>query len=281
MAIRERDYVTELESLKTSIWGYDREAVIAYIRDLIGKADEEKQQSLRELSEQNLALAAENAALKSEIQTRKQVYAELVKRVDQLNLSMDASMHKIGNYAQESARTLEDYRRREQEVAAKEAAAEEKRAKILQEAKEEAARIKATAETEAETIRMHAKESEQRVLKETQGRIDAILAEAKSKAQKGRTQYAYDRQCLRDYCDHLRAYLVEIEVKTGESQQAAERETVKAQESTRQAAPPNADAVQISKQAEEPEGKARQTLHQVVQTKMHAGEEAQSETEQL
>ena len=38
----ERDYVKELEGLKTSLMGYDRESVMAYIRDLIVEKDAER-----------------------------------------------------------------------------------------------------------------------------------------------------------------------------------------------------------------------------------------------
>ena len=186
MEKEKRNYVEELENLKTAFIGYDKEAVLTYIQILLDTLEEEQQQAVREISKQNLALAAENAALQSELQTRKLVYEELVKRVDQLNLSMDASMDKMGSYARESADALEAYRRREQEIAVKEQEASAQREAILREANAEAARIKAAAAAEAETILAEAKASKQRVLKETETRIDAILKKAETKTQKER-----------------------------------------------------------------------------------------------
>ena len=120
-------------------------------------------------------------------------------------------MDKMGNYAKESAHVLETYRRREQEIAVKEQAASAQREAILREANAEATRIKAAAAAEAETILVEAKISKQRVLKETETRIDAILKNAEAKTQKERAQYAYYRQCLRNYCEHLETYLAESE----------------------------------------------------------------------
>ena len=191
--------------------------------------EEEQQQAVREISKQNLALTAENAALQSELQTRKLVYEELVKRVDQLNLSMDVSMDKMGNYARESADALEAYCRREQEILTKERDAEDQRKQLLQRAAEEAAQIKQEAEAQrklaaeeaaqikqeaaraAEHCRIKAREEGQQMLRRTQTRIDAILQEAKERVDKEKASYVYYRQCLRDYCDHLETYLAESE----------------------------------------------------------------------
>lgn len=211
MEKQKRNYVEELENLKTAFLGYDKEAVLDYIQILLDALEEEQQQAVREISKQNLALTAENAALQSELQTRKLVYEELVKRVDQLNLSMDVSMDKMGNYARESADALEAYRRREQEILTKEREAEDQRKQLLQRAAEEAAQIKQEAARAAEHCRIKAREEGQQMLHRTQTRIEAILKEAKERADKEKASYAYYRQCLRNYCDHLETYLAESE----------------------------------------------------------------------
>ena len=211
MEKQKRNYVEELENLKTAFLGYDKEAVLTYIQILLDALEEEQQQAVREISKQNLALTAENAALQSELQTRKLVYEELVKRVDQLNLSMDVSMDKMGSYARESADALEAYRRREQEILTKEREAEDQRKQLLQRAAEEAAQIKQEAARAAEHCRIKAREEGQQMLHCTQTRIEAILKEAKERADKEKASYAYYRQCLRNYCEHLEAYLAESE----------------------------------------------------------------------
>ena len=194
MEKQKRNYVEELENLKTAFLGYDKEAVLDYIQILLDALEEEQQQAVREISKQNLALTAENAALQSELQTRKLVYEELVKRVDQLNLSMDVSMDKMGNYARESADALEAYRRREQEILTKEREAEDQRKQLLQRAAEEAAQIKQEAARAAEHCRIKAREEGQQMLHRTQTRIEAILKEAKERADKEKASYAYYRQ---------------------------------------------------------------------------------------
>ena len=112
----ERNYVKELEGLKTSLMGYDRESVMAYIRDLIVEKDAEREDALKEMSTRQMQLAAENAGLRAEIETRKLVYEQLAKRVDQMNVSMD----KMESYARERDHALENYHIREQEMSDRE-----------------------------------------------------------------------------------------------------------------------------------------------------------------
>ena len=265
MEKEKRNYVEELENLKTAFLGYDKEAVLTYIQSLFDALEEEQQQAVSEISKRNLALAVENAAMKSEIQTCKQVYEELVKRVDQLNLSMDASMDKMGNYAKESAHALETYRRREQELLNKEREAGARAEQLLQRAAEEAAQIKQEAKAQlqrtteeaariqdeaaraAEHCRIKAREEGAQMLRRTQTRIDAILQEAKERADKEKASYVYYRQCLRNYCEHLEAYLDETE------QQTVSKHT-KTQEIPQQTVQPEADAEQISKPTETEQG---------------------------
>ena len=220
MEKEKRNYVEELENLKTAFLGYDKEAVLTYIQSLFDALEEEQQAFQNAEAETQRALAAENAALQSELQTRKQVYEELVKRVDQRNLSMDASMDKMGNYAKESAHALETYRRREQELLNKEREAGARAEQLLQRAAEEAAQIKQEAEAQlqratearaAEHCRIKAREEGQQMLLRTQTRIEEILQEAKERADKEKASYVYYRQCLRNYCEHLEAYLAESE----------------------------------------------------------------------
>lgn len=118
----ERDYVKELEGLKTSLMGYDRESVMAYIRDLIVEKDAEREDALKEMSTRQMQLAAENAGLRAEIETRKLVYEQLAKRVDQMNVSMD----KMESYARERDHALENYHIREQEMSDREFRARER-----------------------------------------------------------------------------------------------------------------------------------------------------------
>ena len=265
MEKEKRNYVEELENLKTAFLGYDKEAVLTYIQSLFDALEEEQQAFQNAEAETQRALAAENAALQSELQTRKLVYEELVKRVDQLNLSMDASMDKMGNYAKESAHALETYRRREQEILTKEREAEAQRKLLLQKASAEAAQIKHEAEAQlqraaeeaariqdeaaraAEHCRTKAREEGQQMLLRTQTRIEEILQEAKERANKEKASYVYYRQCLRNYCEHLEAYLDETE------QQTVSKHT-KTQEISQQTVQPEADAEQISKQTETEQG---------------------------
>lgn len=198
-----KGFVEELESLKTGVWGYDREAVLAYLRKLIERMDNEKAQALKELSDRMDALAAENAALKGEIETRRQLYDELVKRVDQMSTNMDTSLSKLDGYSKESAKTLESYCQREREIAAKEAKAEEKCAEMLRQADAKALSIVKAAETKAERIRSLAMEAKGRILADTRDESASMIAEAEQKARKQKELYDYYCRSMRSYCNHV------------------------------------------------------------------------------
>ena len=195
--------VEELESLKTGLWGYDREAVLGYVRELIGRMDDEKAQALQEISDQKDALAAENAALKGEIETHRQLYDELVKRVDQMSTSMDTSLNRLDGYNQKSAKTLEDYCRREQELSAKEAKTEEKCAEMLRQVDAKAVAIVKAAETKAEHIRSLAMEAKGRILADTRDESETMIAEAEKKTRKQKDLYDYYCKSMKSYCQHV------------------------------------------------------------------------------
>ena len=198
-----KGFVEELESLKTGLWGYDREAVLAYLRELIGRMDDEKAQAIKELSDQKDALAAENAALRGEVKTRRQLYDELAKRVDQMSTSMDTSLNRLDGYSKESAKTLAGYCRREQELAAKEAKTEEKCAEMLRQADAKAVAIVKAAETKAEHIRSLAMEAKGRILADTRDESETMIAEAEKKTRKQKDLYDYYCKSMRSYCQHV------------------------------------------------------------------------------
>lgn len=174
-----KDYVKELEALKISLMGYDREAVMVYIRDLIGKKDAEREDALKEMSDRQRQLEAENAGLRAEIETRKLVYEQLAKRVDQMNVSMD----KMESYARERDHALEDYHIREQEFHEMETRAREKCDEIILEARVQAQR-----------------------------KCDEMIREAAGQAQKQRDLYVHYRALIEDYRDQLTALLEDSEV---------------------------------------------------------------------
>ena len=170
----ERDYVKELEGLKTSLMGYDRESVMAYIRDLIVEKDAQREDALKEMSTRQMQLAAENAGLRAEIETRKLVYEQLAKRVDQMNVSMD----KMESYARERDHALENYHIREQEMSDREFRAREKCNDMIREAREQA-----------------------------QKKCDEMVREANEQVQKQKELYMHYRALIADYRDQLTALL--------------------------------------------------------------------------
>ena len=170
----ERDYVKELEGLKTSLMGYDREAVMVYIRDLIGKKDAEREDTRKEMTERQRQLEAENAGLRAEAETRKIMYEDLVRRMDQMNVSMD----KMESYARERDHALDDYHIREQEFHEMESQAREKCDEIIFQARMQA-----------------------------QQKCDEMIREAEAQVKQQKELYQHYRALLADCRDRLSALL--------------------------------------------------------------------------
>ena len=137
--MKDRNFVKEIEKLRTAVLGYDREEVVLYIRELVEYYGQKNEEAVRELYLEKMQLAAENAGLRAQIPTQEKLYAEAEGKAEEI----------LGG-AKETAAAILDHAGTEKERMLREAGEAEKR--ILAEADRKAGEILAEAGRQMDVI---------------------------------------------------------------------------------------------------------------------------------
>ena len=170
--MKDRNFVEEIEKLRTAVLGYDREEVVLYIRELVEYYGQKNEETVRELYLEKMQLAAENAGLRAQIPTQEKLYAEAEGKAEEI----------LGG-AKETAAAILDHAGTEKERMLREAGEAEKR--ILAEAERKAGEILAEAGRQAEEI-----------LAEAGRQMDVILTKTREKVEKQQALYHQYRSRL-------------------------------------------------------------------------------------
>lgn len=170
--MKDRNFVKEIEKLRTAVLGYDREEVVLYIRELVEYYGQKNEEAVRELYLEKMQLAAENAGLRAQIPTQEKLYAEAEGKAEEI----------LGG-AKETAATILDHAGAEKERMLKEAGEAEKR--ILAEADRKAGETLAEADQKAGET-----------LAEAGRQMDVILTKTREKVEKQQALYHQYRSRL-------------------------------------------------------------------------------------
>ena len=168
--MKDRNFVKEIEKLRTAVLGYDREEVVLYIRELVEYYGQKNEEAVRELYLEKMQLAAENAGLRAQIPTQEKLYAEAEGKAEEI----------LGG-AKETAATILDHAGTEKERMLKEAGEAEKR--ILAEADQKAVETIAEADQKAVETITEADQKAGETLTEAERKAGEILAEAGRQAE--------------------------------------------------------------------------------------------------
>ena len=163
--MKDRNFVKEIEKLRTAVLGYDREEVVLYIRELVEYYGQKNGEAVRELYLEKMQLAAENAGLRAQIPTQEKLYAEAEGKAEEI----------LGG-AKETAATILDHAGTEKERMLREAGEAEKR--ILAEADRKAGETLAEADRKARETLTEAERKAGEILAEAGRQAEEILAEA-------------------------------------------------------------------------------------------------------
>mgnify|MGYP000641747377 CR=1 FL=1 len=106
--MKDRNFVKEIEKLRTAVLGYDREEVVLYIRELVEYYGQKNEEAVRELYLEKMQLAAENAGLRAQIPTQEKLYAEAEGKAEEIlggaketaATILDHDRHRKGTHAQ-------------------------------------------------------------------------------------------------------------------------------------------------------------------------------------
>lgn len=165
--MKDRNFVKEIEKLKTAVLGYDREEVVLYIKELVDYYEKKNADAVKELYLEKMRLTTENSGLKSQVSTQEEIYAELAARMDRINQSVEKR--------EESARAIVNNANIEKERILSDAGLE--RRKILQEADEKQKEILAEAGRQMDVILVKTREKvekEQALYHQYRSRLEAL-----------------------------------------------------------------------------------------------------------
>lgn len=192
--MKDRNFVKEIEKLRTAVLGYDREEVVLYIRELVEYYGQKNEETVRELYLEKMQLAAENAGLRAQIPTQEKLYAEAEGKAEEI----------LGG-AKETAATILDHAGTEKERMLREAGEAEKRilaeadrkaGETLAEADRKAGETLTEAERKAGEILAEAGRQAEEILAEAGRQMDVILTKTREKVEKQQALYHQYRSRL-------------------------------------------------------------------------------------
>ena len=192
--MKDRNFVKEIEKLRTAVLGYDREEVVLYIRELVEYYGQKNEEAVRELYLEKMQLEAENAGLRAQIPTQEKLYAEAEGKAEEI----------LGG-AKETAATILDHAGTEKERMLREAGEAEKRilaeadrkaGETLAEADRKAGETLTEAERKAGEILAEAGRQAEEILAEAGRQMDVILTKTREKVEKQQALYHQYRSRL-------------------------------------------------------------------------------------
>ena len=172
--MKDRNFVKEIEKLKTAVLGYDREEVVLYIKELVDYYEKKNEDAVKELYLEKMRLTTENSGLRSQVSTQEKIYAELAARMDRINQSVEKR--------EESARA------------------------IVNNANIEKERILSDAGLERRKILKEEDEKQKEILAEAGRQMDVILVKTREKVEKEQAlyyQYRNRLQVLKNGLDNI------------------------------------------------------------------------------
>ena len=137
----------ELERMKSSLWGYDKELVQILIKDLLAECEQEASEETGRLREQNHQLKGNLKETQERLRMVSQQFEQLTERLDK----MTEAVGKGTEYSRERDRELEAFHKKEEEL-------DTLHAKAVEEAQEEKQRFLSGLAQEREQMMQAAQE---------------------------------------------------------------------------------------------------------------------------
>ena len=209
------DIANDLENIKTSLMGYDKEQILLYLKGVLQQCEEEKQNEMSQLLDQNQKLQMECTQAKETQNYLKQQYDSLLEQMQEMTAVLNQSVR----YANQRDEKLEAYQKKEQElndlyenVRKK---AEEEREQILQDAKEQQEKMLEEAKQECSRRLDEAERQKAAMLAEGRKRRSHALADTKQQISQMMTEAEKSYQEVTERMVHCRDELAELAVKLG------------------------------------------------------------------
>ena len=192
--MKDRNFVKEIEKLRTAVLGYDREEVVLYIRELVEYYGQKNEEAVRELYLEKMQLAAENAGLRAQIPTQEKLYAEAEGKAEEiLGGAKETAAAILDHAGTEKERMLREAGEAEKRILAE---ADRKAGETLAEADRKAGETLTEAEGKAGEILAEAGRQAEEILAEAGRQMDVILTKTREKVEKQQALYHQYRSRL-------------------------------------------------------------------------------------
>ena len=192
--MKDRNFVKEIEKLRTAVLGYDREEVVLYIRELVEYYGQKNEEAVRELYLEKMQLAAENAGLRAQIPTQEKLYAEAEGKAEEILCGAKETAESILDHAgTEKERMLKEAEEAGKKILAE---ADQKAVETITEADQKAGETLTEAERKAGEILAEAGRQAEEILAEAGRQMDVILTKTREKVEKEQALYHQYRSRL-------------------------------------------------------------------------------------
>ena len=192
--MKDRNFVKEIEKLRTAVLGYDREEVVLYIRELVEYYGQKNEEAVRELYLEKMQLAAENAGLRAQIPTQEKLYAEAEGKAEEiLGGAKETAAAILDHAGTEKERMLREAGEAEKRILAE---ADQKAVETITEADQKAGETLTEAERKAGEILAEAGRQAEEILAEAGRQMDVILTKTREKVEKEQALYHQYRSRL-------------------------------------------------------------------------------------
>lgn len=192
--MKDRNFVKEIEKLRTAVLGYDREEVVLYIRELVEYYGQKNEEAVRELYLEKMQLAAENAGLRAQIPTQEKLYAEAEGKAEEiLGGAKETAAAILDHAGTEKERMLKEAGEAEKRILAE---ADQKAVETITEADQKAGETLTEAERKAGEILAEAGRQAEEILAEAGRQMDVILTKTREKVEKEQALYHQYRSRL-------------------------------------------------------------------------------------
>ena len=167
-----RSISEELSELKTSLWGYDKEAVQLLIRQILLENEEELEKETSKLIKQNRSLELELNESRERLELMTKQFEHLSEKLDR----MTEVMGKGTEYSKERDQELREFHKKETEI-------ETLYEKAQQEAMAERDRLLADVEKEQEALMEQAQAERNALIEEGKARKQQLIQEGMEEKQ--------------------------------------------------------------------------------------------------
>lgn len=201
------DFVKDLDELKISFRGYDKEEVMIYIKELLQHCEKEKKKEMEKLLDQNRQLQEDLKEARNQKVAMKEQYDALLQRFEKISDVMSENT----KYTAERDAKLDEFQRKQDmietlvEQARKDA--EKEKELVLSDTKKECSRMLEEADKKKEQIIANANDFQTKMAEKADSYVQLAKERAEKENLKVRRETEYMRRELEELAKRLEPIL--------------------------------------------------------------------------